>query len=537
MAYEFSIPRTGSDPFLLSLGSGHILFVLGANGSGKSSLMHRLYISHQSCAKRISAHRQTWFPSNAVSLSPAQRRQTEVEISRLDLRAEARWQDKFSADRPSVALYDLVNAENVRARAITAAAESGDLDLVKQLAREDAPIKIINELMRQSNLPIEISVRQDEEVFASRAGSDLYSIEQLSDGERNALLIAASVLTADPDTLVLIDEPERHLHRSIISPLLTLLFSRRPDCAFVVSTHDVLLPVDNPTAQTLLVRGCTFDGSTHQTWDLDLVPAGHEIEPVVKQDILGSRRKILFVEGTHGSLDSPLYSLLFPDVSVVPKSSCRVVEHAVSSIRDAEDLHWVRAFGIVDNDRRSPKDVDRLQAKGVFATPFYSVESLYYHPDLQRRVVTRHAQVTGEDASVLVEQATTAALDAIHRNIPRLSARAAEKSIREQFLARLPTQSDISEGVEISFALDTTASVDRERAKLVAAVDARDLTTIITDFPVRETGALDAIARHLGFSGRQQYESALRALLIYDPDALGLARSFLGALYDEIQSA
>ena len=109
-----------------------------------------------------------------------------------------------------------------------------------------------------SNLPIAISVQEDQRVVATKNGGLPYSIAELSDGERNALLIASNVLTVKDGTLILIDEPERHLHRSIISPLLTHLFALRPDCAFIVSTHEVMLPIDNPTTRTLLVRGCQF---------------------------------------------------------------------------------------------------------------------------------------------------------------------------------------------------------------------------------------------------------------------------------------
>ena len=44
----------------------------------------------------------------------------------------------------------------------------------------------------------------------------MYGAAELSDGERNALLISAEILTAKDGTLLIIDEPERHLHRSII---------------------------------------------------------------------------------------------------------------------------------------------------------------------------------------------------------------------------------------------------------------------------------------------------------------------------------
>jgi len=265
----------------------------------------------------------------------------------------------------------------VRARSIAGAVDGDNIDLAKTLSKQDAPIKIINELLRLSNISIEISVRESDQVVASKCGCAPYSVAELSDGERNALLIAATVLTVKTDTLVMIDEPERHLHRSIISPLLTLLFSKRHDCAFIVSTHDVLLPLDNPSARTLLIRGCTYAGSSVSGWDVDLVRPQDEIDDDLKKDILGARRKILFIEGTERSLDKPLYSLVFPNVSVIAKASCRDVEHAVCSIRDSGNLHWLNAFGIIDNDRRTETDINQLREKGVYALSVFSVESIY----------------------------------------------------------------------------------------------------------------------------------------------------------------
>lgn len=46
---------------------------------------------------------------------------------------------------------------------------------------------------------------------------------QLSNGERKAVLIAANALTVKEGTVLLIDEPERHLRRNIIEPFLSAL--------------------------------------------------------------------------------------------------------------------------------------------------------------------------------------------------------------------------------------------------------------------------------------------------------------------------
>jgi hypothetical protein len=122
---------------------------------------------------------------------------------------------------------------------------------------------------------------------------------------------------------------------------LTQLFRQRKDCAFIVSTHDILLPLDNPSTRTLLLRSCVYDGNKLAGWDVDLVPADSNIDDALKADILGARKKILFVEGTTQSLDQPLYSLVFPQASVIGKFSSREVEQTVRAIRGTENLHWL----------------------------------------------------------------------------------------------------------------------------------------------------------------------------------------------------
>jgi ABC-type cobalamin/Fe3+-siderophores transport system ATPase subunit len=537
MSFSFTIPEPNGSSLTVTLDIGQCIFVLGANGTGKSSLMYRLYGAHRGKAQRISAHRQTWFSSSSITLSPAQKRSTETNISNSDASAESRWKDDYAAHRANIAIYDLIDAENIRARSIAGAVDSGDIALAKTLSKEDAPIKIINELLRLSNIPIEISVKANEQVLASKSGSVPYSVAELSDGERNALLIAASVLTVAPGTLLLIDEPERHLHRSIISPLLTLLFAKRPDCAFVVSTHDVMLPLDNPCARTMLIRGCIYNGSTVTSWDADLVPSESNIDEELKKDILGSRRTLLFIEGDERSLDHPLYSLVFPNVTVIVKSSCRDVDHAVSGIRSATELHWLRAFGIVDHDRRTSEDVSRLKAKGVYAVSVYSVESIYYHPEIQRKIANRHASVTGEDAEALAAAAKSAALVAVTPHVQRLSERAVEKTLRDELDKHWPKQADISAGNPISITIDVAAKVNEEVHVFNQTIAVQNLEKIIARYPVRETPMLTEIARKLGFQTRDQYESAVRRLLIDDAAALEFVKSQFGTLAADMASA
>lgn len=534
--FVINYPSVSGQEIPISLPIGSTLFVVGANGTGKSSLMHRFYVQHYNNARQISAHRQTWFSSSAITLSPQQKRDTESNIKSQDTSTHSRWMDHNSANRASIAIYDLIDAENVRARLITGAVERNALDEAITLAQKDAPLKMINELLRQSNIPVTISVKENEQVLASKNGGPTYSVAELSDGERNALLIAANVLTVKPGTLILIDEPERHLHRSIISPLLTLLFAKRADCSFIVSTHDVMLPIDNPSALTLLVRGCNYQNSAATAWDADMVNPTDEIDEALKQDVLGSRRKLIFVEGTEQSLDKPLYSLVFPFVSIIPKSSCHEVERSVGGVRDANRFHWLSAWGIVDNDRRTIEEINELKGKGIFALPVFAVESVYYDPQLQRMVVERYVSVVGGDIDESLQSAKRAAINAIKPHITRLCERAVEKALRDEVFKHIPRKKQISAGQPVLIEINVAQFVAQERQRLESLIDSVDLKAIIAAYPVRETPALDQIVDRLGFKGRQQYESAVRRLLMENNDALNMVRAMFGNLVAEINN-
>jgi ATPase subunit of ABC transporter with duplicated ATPase domains len=194
LQFSFTIPRRYDSVLEVPIAAPDIVFLLGANGTGKSSLLHRLYIENHSYARRITAHRQTWIESNAITFAPTQRLQVENHIRGQDRNPQARWSEYDPSARASLAIYDLVDAENVRARDITSALDSDDFDLVKELRKKDAPIKIINELLKLSGIPVDIKIQERTQVVAIKNESNPYSISELSDGERNALLIAANVL-------------------------------------------------------------------------------------------------------------------------------------------------------------------------------------------------------------------------------------------------------------------------------------------------------------------------------------------------------
>ena len=261
VTFDLNFPTEAGDVYPLRLDVGETLFVLGANGTGKSSLMFRFTRQNRGNVRKVSAHRQTWMQSDALDLTPSNKLQTEQQIQDQDRNDQSRYRDPFAAQRASIAIFELVDAENRRARAMARAYDDQRMADLASEAKVESPIAAVNALLRESHIPIEISIRDNEQVTASKNGGPAYGAAQLSDGERNALLISANVLTAPPASLLLIDEPERHLHRSIIAPLLGALFARRKDCGFVISTHDAELALESRESRTLLLRSCVFGGS------------------------------------------------------------------------------------------------------------------------------------------------------------------------------------------------------------------------------------------------------------------------------------
>lgn len=516
---------------------GEVLFVVGANGVGKSSLMSRFAQYLGNTSKWLSAHRQTWINSNQINMTAAQRTENEKHVERSTAREQARWEDSFSQTITMNSMFDLLAKESVLDRKIATAARAEDGDKLAELISKATPRQMLNQLLRRSNMPIEISISDTEQVMASKENSEPFSIQHLSDGERNVLIVAMSVLTADAGTIFLLDEPERHLHHSIILPLLNALFEQRADCAFVISTHDVSLPTKATSASTLLVRKCIYDNNQLIAWDADYLASAETIDDETALSILGSRRQIIFIEGLSSSLDKPLYSLIFGQVSIVPKSSCRNVEQTVSAIRAADDLHWIQAWGIVDNDRRPEDEIESLKVKGVYALSVYSVESIYYHPAVILKVAQRHADTTGDNVDELLSTATERALYSIQQHRERMINRTAEREIRRQFFSKIPTSREISEGMaSITVNINVDGALAEEGERFDRLMENQDLGALIDNYPVRETSALSDIASNIGFKNRAQYQRAVLKLLEEDEEALGLVKSLFGDLIDEIET-
>ena len=179
------------------------------------------------------------------------------------------------------------------------------------------------------------------------------------------------------------DEPEIHLHRSLMRRLWVALENERPDCLFIYITHDVEFAAMHSTAAKIWVK--SFDGK-HWNWDFI---EGSELPEQLLLDLLGNRKNVLFVEGASGSYDVQLYSRLYPDYYVVPCGGCEQVMANTSAFGRTESLHDSRAYGLIDRDYKDDETLSALERKGIYHIKVAEVENLFLVEGVIRAVSER----------------------------------------------------------------------------------------------------------------------------------------------------
>ncbi|URQ60345.1 ATP-binding protein [Pantoea alhagi] len=302
----------------------------------------------------------------------------------------SRWrvEDARQSKLPVIRLKKAINRRN---RDVANKVDARDIDGALNVSV--SPKEIINSILKSSGMPITIEHDDEDNITAINSKYNppaIYSISQLSDGEKNAITISADVISALPGTLFIIDEPERHLHRSVSSPLLSELIAFRPDCFFIISTHDIGLASDMNNSQILLVKSCKYESDVATAWETELITDPNSIPDHIKKDIIGAKEKVIFIEGINTSLDIGLYKTIFPDVSLIPKEGCEDVATSVRGIRSNDKLGWVNAFGLVDNDNKKPEEIDSLKTNFIFTLKYHSIESIFYHPLMIGFFIKKH---------------------------------------------------------------------------------------------------------------------------------------------------
>ena len=546
---NWDVPTISGDTLNLSLEKGDRLFVVGANGSGKSALIQWLVSKYpHENIKRITAHRQTWLNSGNSEFTPAYRKQFDEDYLNYNRQDRSRYLDRFRIEEQSAILYDLEDKYNAINEDIANHHRNQDIVKATKTALDSpSPFDQINELLNRGRLNVELERTEDRSIIANHLQGQSFDITKMSDGERSAMIIAAHVITAKRDTVLLIDEPEKHLHRSISQPFLSALFDLRKDCVFIISTHEIDLAIANPESQVLMLRSCQWSGDKCVAWDAEVLepnselPEDSKLPEELKRTILGSRKRILFVEGNaDSSLDLPLYRILFPNISIIPRGSCGAVEKTVLELRNFQEIHDVEAFGLIDRDDRSCEDIDELAEKGVFALEVYSVEALYYSSEAIAAIAHQQAKSLGVDVNELVESVNHAVFKILRTNekiAEEMAARRCIRQIRKTIFSAMPDWKSVIGNPTQSFSVPIDPQLyDNELELFKKLVDEEKLDQLIARYRLHKSPILSKIATTLRCPNREDYERRVRVQIQRDIELVEKLKGCISQLSEVLDS-
>lgn len=377
------------------------VIIIGANGSGKSKL--GAWIEQQNFEKvhRIAGQRDLNF-SSQISL----KRYSEAENivfwgAEIPMRLKSLKWGAFDNTHFTTTLINDFEAVLAALIALENKEKEQFFDLCRNAEKNhqdkpETPITTYDKLYRiwDSVLPERKLIIEDAKLYAEtqNGGQAIrYSATEMSDGERAVLYLAAQVLCVPINIILVIDEPELHLHRSIMNRLWKELEQCRPDCLFIYITHDTQFAAAHGHADKIWVK--EYDG---QNWKLEKIENA-ELPDELLLNILGGRKNVLFVEGERSSYDTQLYSELYPDYLIIPCGSCTQVIARTKAFRNNPSLHECEVYGIIDRDFRSDYEIEKLAEDHIYTLRVAEVENLFIVEELIR-LMAKHM---GKDEDVV----------------------------------------------------------------------------------------------------------------------------------------
>ena len=410
MAFTYWLPdETGQKKEYTT--DSNAAIIIGANGSGKSKLGAWIEQQDLQNVHRIGAQRNLNFQERLPLKSYSQAEHYVFygvdDEKQFDKRHRWGWDNGYTTkliddfDSVLAALIALQNIDNAKfAEECKAIKNKSD--------RPDPPETGVDKLVQiwRSIFPqrsLKIIDAKFLAWFTKQDGTTIeYSSTQMSDGERAVLYLAAQVLCVPKNKTLIIDEPEVHLHRSIMNRLWQALESSRPDCLFIYITHDTQFASMHGNADKIWIK--EFDG---KSWKLEKIES-NDLPEELLFDILGSRKPVLFVEGERNSYDTQLYSALYPEYYIVPCGSCTQVIARTKAFKNDSTLHHCQVYGIIDRDYRSDYEISKYREDNIYTIDVAEVENLFLVEELVQLIASHFGSdpdsVFGEVKEYIIQQ-------------------------------------------------------------------------------------------------------------------------------------
>lgn len=388
LTYNYKLPENQQSKEYTT--NNNSLIIIGANGSGKSKLGAWMEQQDLENIHRVSAQRSLNF-GEFINLKSSEQAKNLLFYGNSDVNSYTKHKPHRWGDQGKEATTKLLNDYESVLSLIIAIKNRQNDDFIRECkerenqgqAHNNVPETVIDKLQRiWDNIFPQRKVSFDDAKvtteFQKNGVTISYKGKEMSDGERVALYLMAQCLCIPENKTIIIDEPEIHLHRSIMNKLWSEIEKERPDCFFIYITHDTQFAANHKNADKVWTK--SYDG---EKWELEKInEQNNGLPEQLLLDIMGNRKKVLFVEGTNDSYDTKLYSEIYKDYYVVPCGGCSSVISFTKAMKNNSQLHHIECYGIIDRDYRTELEINSLKHKGIYVVDVAEVENLFLVEEL-----------------------------------------------------------------------------------------------------------------------------------------------------------
>lgn len=385
ICYNYILPDENNNPVQKQT-ECHSLVIVGANGSGKTRLGAWMEKNMIDKTHRISAQRVLTFGKYIQQKSYEQATNmllfgTEIGTESSFGLHDARW--GWDGEKYNYVSSTLNDYENVLS-SLAAKQTNQQEKFINECKNKDltgdeynrVPEMVLDKLQRIWNMVFphrEINISDGKVIASLRQDKVLveYNGRDMSDGERVALYLIAQCLCIPENRIIIIDEPEIHLHHSIIDKMWSAIEAEREDCFFIYITHDTQFAASHKNSEKIWIK--EYDG---KNWKYEKVKDSNLPEQLLL-DILGNRKPVLFVEGTNDSYDTKLYSEIYKEYYVINCGSSTSVISQTKAMNSNTQLHHLKCYGIIDRDHRSEYEINSYKKDMIYTLKVAEVENLF----------------------------------------------------------------------------------------------------------------------------------------------------------------
>lgn len=362
--YNFKVIKLFS--FIAKIDSTTV--IIGANGVGKSSLINELRKNNSNEMYVLPAQKLLYFVSNIHDRNGITRDRYIQDLKEVDLKYNTIDLQPFQIEKDFSNTFTKLITFLIKDYAKIATDASRGVEGLP-LALWDRVERIWNKIFPEITFVLE----SNERVVEVEKNGSKYSINGLSDGERCILFYIGNVLLAPENSYIIVDEPETFLNAAVYNELWDLLISERPDCQFIFASHNMDFVQSRTNATYIWCKN--FEAP----YDLDyqVLEETQEMPLSLLTEVSGTKKPILFCEGTKNSLDYKIYSKLFSDFCFVkPVQGHKQVIQYTKAYNNVQLLHGNTAYGIIDNDWMDESSIQAYKEQGIFVLPFNEVEMI-----------------------------------------------------------------------------------------------------------------------------------------------------------------